>query len=161
MESPTEYLVFDISGRNYAVDLAHVEKVFRAAAPVPIPRCPESVLGAINIRGTTIALLNLRRIFGLEDKPLAPEDRIVVFSIDENTRFAGVVDGVEGVVSWSDEQIGMRRLFFSDSNHFFDGVGRFEGRTVAICRMDRIPVGRGLATDPWPFLDDDAKAVKQ
>ena len=159
MERPTDYLVFDISGRSFAVDLAYVEKVFRAAAPVPIPQSPETVLGGINIRGTAIVLLNLRRIFGLEDKPMAPEDRIVVFSTDENTRFAGVVDGVEGVVSWSEEQIDMRRLFFSDSKHFFDGVGRFEGRTIAICRMDRIPEVRGLETSP-SFFRDGSKVEK-
>ncbi len=159
MESPSEYLVFEISSMRFAVCLEHVEKVIRAAAPVAIPQSPKTLSGGLDVRGTVIPLLNLRYIFGLEDKPLDPDDRIVIFRIHWNVVFAGVADRVLGVAKWTGSQIDMQCRMFSENSHFFAGVGNFEGASVALCRMDRIPAVRSIASDGFSTGDDFAKGA--
>jgi purine-binding chemotaxis protein CheW len=43
-----------------------------------LPQAPPTVDGILNVRGETIVLLNLRKRFGLADKPLSVSDHFII-----------------------------------------------------------------------------------
>lgn len=138
MGASVDYLVFEIASRQFAAPLTQVWKVVRAAALVELPRSPETMLGGLNVHGRIIPVLNLRNILGLQDKPLEPDDRMILFEMDRNFRFAGVADKIGDVVSWSDTQIDMQCRIFAESNHIFAGIGKHKGASVSICQMQMV-----------------------
>jgi len=72
------YLVFKLDNQNYAIAMEGVERVVRAFAPAPLPKGPASVSGLLNLHGRVIPLLNIRHIFGLPEKELAPQDYFII-----------------------------------------------------------------------------------
>lgn len=63
--SSLQLVAFLIDGTRYAVSLAAAERVLRMVAVSPFPGAPEALLGAINLHGRPLAVVDLRRRVGL------------------------------------------------------------------------------------------------
>jgi purine-binding chemotaxis protein CheW len=55
-----------------------VAEVVHAIRIVALPGAPAAVEGVINLRGTVVPVFDLRQRFGLERRPLKPQDRLVI-----------------------------------------------------------------------------------
>lgn len=55
-----------------------VTEVVHAIRIVALPGAPAAVEGVINLRGTVVPVFDLRQRFGLERRPLKPQDRLVI-----------------------------------------------------------------------------------
>jgi chemotaxis signal transduction protein len=64
-EATCKYLIFTVSGRRYAIDLAQVAEVVEQPAIWPIPLAPPCYHGAINFHGTIVAVMDLAMFLGL------------------------------------------------------------------------------------------------
>jgi len=73
-----EIVVFELSGQHYGLRSSVVREILMAFSPVLLPQAPPTVDGILNVRGETIVLLNLRKRFGLLDKPLAASDHFII-----------------------------------------------------------------------------------
>ncbi|WP_433826796.1 chemotaxis protein CheW [Actinoplanes sp. CA-015351] len=85
-----ELVSFAVEGQEYALPLDQVQEIVQAPETVSsVPNAGSRVLGVIDLRGRLLPVVSMRRVFGLPVTPLAPQNRIVVVSID---------GGVVGVV---------------------------------------------------------------
>jgi purine-binding chemotaxis protein CheW len=50
----------------------------RAVLPVPLPGAPGVIEGVINLRGTVVPVIDLRRRFRLPQRPIEPTDHLVI-----------------------------------------------------------------------------------
>jgi purine-binding chemotaxis protein CheW len=73
-----DLLVFEVAAQRLAVLAPLVREVIRAVAIAPFPKAPPIVEGVINVRGTLVPVLDLRRRFGLPPVPLNPEQHFVI-----------------------------------------------------------------------------------
>ena len=64
-ETARKYLLFTLSGRHYAFDLAQVVEVVEQPAIWPIPLAPPCYHGAMNFHGTIVAVMDLAMFLGL------------------------------------------------------------------------------------------------
>ncbi len=71
-------LVFALDERRFAIALSAVSSVIRAVEVTPLPQSPEIVMGVINVRGTIIPVVNLRKRFGVQDRGLRISDFILI-----------------------------------------------------------------------------------
>ncbi|HWR96820.1 MAG TPA: chemotaxis protein CheW [Candidatus Methanoperedens sp.] len=71
-------VVFAVEGRSLGMDIRQVQEVLRMVEVTPFPRMPDFALGAINLRGRVVPVINLRRKLGLPDRPPGPETRVLV-----------------------------------------------------------------------------------
>lgn len=69
-----------------------------------VPGAPQYVEGVINLRGTIIPAVNLRKLMGLPTVPPTPSSRIIIASY-ENVTVGLIVDGITYVVSLRQDQI--------------------------------------------------------
>jgi purine-binding chemotaxis protein CheW len=90
-------VLFSLDGASYALDLDAVERVLHAVAARPLPGAPEIVLGAFNLHGDVIPVVDVRRRLGLQRRDLAPTARLLVARAGRR-RVAVPVDDVGGVV---------------------------------------------------------------
>ena len=58
------YLIFALSGRLYAFDLAQVTEVSELRETWPIPGAPACYTGALNFHGTIVAVMDLAQFMG-------------------------------------------------------------------------------------------------
>ena len=90
-------LIFSLDGQRYALPLANVTRVIRAAALTRLPRAPDIVLGVLDLQGDVIPVINLRKRFSLPDKAVGCEDQFVV-ARTRTLALALAVDGTLGVM---------------------------------------------------------------
>lgn len=71
-------VIFVLDGRRYAVPLRQVERVVRAVEVTPLPEAPPYLQGAVSVEGRALPVLNVRRRFGLPERPVAVSDHFVI-----------------------------------------------------------------------------------
>ncbi len=99
MSESTQLVVFRLDEQRYALPLASVERIVRAVEVTVLPDAPAIVLGAIDVTGRILPVLNLRRRFGLPERETLPSDQ---FLIAHPTRRAVVlvVDEAQGLIEY-------------------------------------------------------------
>lgn len=65
MDTPDQMVTLVVDQGRYAVDLAAVEQVLPMSAISPVPGAPHVVLGAINLHGSVVPVVDIRRRLGL------------------------------------------------------------------------------------------------
>ena len=89
-----------------------VECVFAAVAMTPLADAPPAVVGLVNIHGSVLPVISLRRQLGLPERELRPSDRMLL--VRGKTRAAVLlVDAVAGVLSVDDDRFVARKALFS------------------------------------------------
>lgn len=89
-----ELISFEIADQAFCIDIRHVREIRCWTPATPIPHAPEAILGVINLRGSVMAVLDLRAHLGLGRTE--PTSRHVIVVIQDGERVAGVlVDAVQ------------------------------------------------------------------
>ena len=69
-----------LSGEYFGVELALIRMFSRVTTCTPIPNCPEQIVGAMNIRGGIITLLDIRPALEMPVQRFAATAKVVVVS---------------------------------------------------------------------------------
>ncbi|MEK7474557.1 MAG: chemotaxis protein CheW [Candidatus Coatesbacteria bacterium] len=99
-----EIVVFGLASERYAVENRYVREVVRLADLAPVPGAPEFMAGVTNLRGEILAVVDLRRFFGVPARGITDTSRVVVLGADE-AEFGVLADAVGEVVSVRPEEI--------------------------------------------------------
>jgi purine-binding chemotaxis protein CheW len=90
-------VTFNLGDQEYCLDVSAVREVIRMVAITPIPETPAEILGAIDVRGVAVLVLDLRRRFGLA--PQTPTLNSPLLLIEtRGTLLALLVDKVGSVI---------------------------------------------------------------
>jgi len=95
--SDNQFVTFSVAGEMFAVPMAPVQEIIRVPAVAQLPLAPPSLLGLANLRGRVLPIINLRRLFGCEEREHDDTTRALVIHIGQPLGF--VVDKVASVVS--------------------------------------------------------------
>ena len=96
------FLTFSLGDESDGLPVLNVREIIRLCHITPVPRMPAHVKGVINLRGTVIAVLDLRAKFQLTPKDYGERTCIIVVQVatssGDSTLMGAVVDAVEEVV---------------------------------------------------------------
>ena len=147
MTEVAQFVVFRLDQRRFALPLTVVERVVRAVEVTPLPKAPAIVLGAIDVQGRVLPVLNVRRRFLMPDRDIGPADWFLLAHTARHTVVL-VVDESEGVVARPQIDIAL-------STQIIPGLEQFPG----IVRLDD---GLVLIHDLEKFLSlNEAHALDQ
>lgn len=97
-------VVFALARQRYGLALTAVERVLPMVAVSPLPGCPAAVLGAINVHGEIVAVVDLRQCFGLPAGEYGPGARLLLARTPQ--RVVGLpVDEVVGMVELPEDAV--------------------------------------------------------
>ncbi len=96
-------LLVEVAGRRFGIPGDLVGELLRAVAIEPLPSCPQSVEGVVNLRGRLVPVLALRTWLGIPPKPLDPADHFVVVRAGEGQAVLRVDRAIELVPADSAE----------------------------------------------------------
>ena len=103
------YLTFSLGQESYGIPVLNVREIIRLCAITPVPRMPTHIKGVINLRGTVIAVLDLRAKFQLSVGDYSDRACIIVVQLNgadgSKNLMGAIVDAVEDVVQLSDDTI--------------------------------------------------------
>ncbi len=93
-----QFLTFSLGDEEYGVDILKVQEIKGYVPTTRLPNAPPEVVGVLNLRGTIVPIVDLRRTFGLETTEYSQFTAIVVVVVQG--RVMGViVDNVSEVVN--------------------------------------------------------------
>jgi len=146
--APSQQLVvFQLDQRRFALPLTVVERIVRAVEVTPLPKAPRIVLGAIDVHGRVLPVLDVRRRFHLPPREIRPADWFLVADTAQRTVVL-VIDDSEGVVERPQADIVV-------STQIVPGVDDFPG----VIKLDD---GLVLIHDLERFLSlDEARALDE
>jgi purine-binding chemotaxis protein CheW len=98
-------LVFRLDEQRYALRLSNVVRVLPMMEVTPLPGAPAAVVGAIDVAGRVIAVLDLRCRFGLPAREPLLSDVLIVVCTDRSRWFALPADSVVGLVERPDDEV--------------------------------------------------------
>lgn len=128
-------VVFSLDNQRYALHLNTVERILRAVEVTPIPRAPDIVLGIINVQGQIIPVVNVRRRFGLPEREIDIDDRLIVACTSKMTVVLPV-DVVDGIRESSKEEMTPAEKI-SPGMEYIEGVIKFDDGMIFIHDIDR------------------------
>ncbi|OFW12510.1 MAG: chemotaxis protein CheW [Acidobacteria bacterium RIFCSPLOWO2_02_FULL_67_21] len=131
----TQLVVFRLDQQRYALPLAVVERVVHAVEITPLPNAPAIVLGAIDVHGRVIPVLDVRQRFLLPDRQMCPADWFLVAHTARHTVVL-VVDESEGVVERPQADIVVSTQIVPGLDDF-PGVVRLDDGLVLIHDLER------------------------
>ena len=59
---------FELDGEEYGIDVLTVREIIRMPSITKMPNTPDYVDGIINLRGTVVPIISLRKRFSLMDR---------------------------------------------------------------------------------------------
>ncbi|RMF46222.1 MAG: purine-binding chemotaxis protein CheW [Deltaproteobacteria bacterium] len=138
MRQEIQLACFRVGSLYYGIDILRIREVIRPLRITPIPKAPAFVEGVVNLRGTVIPVVDLRRRFDLE----IPEDdrrtRIMICAV--YGRIIGLkVDEVAEVRSYGRVDIQPAPHFIKGREaEFFLGVCRRDDDLIMILDLEKI-----------------------
>ena len=96
-----QYLTFMLADEEYGIDILRVQEIKGWDGVTPMPNMPEYILGVINLRGTVVPIIDLRKHFELASVPFDKTTVVIVVRVsngEQGERTMGiVVDAVSEV----------------------------------------------------------------
>lgn len=103
-----QYLTFVIEDKLFAFDVLKTREVLSLVSITPIPGTPAHMIGVLNLRGSVVPVIDLRRKFGLTETPYTENTAIIIVESnygDEIIIVGALVDAVKGVKVFEKNQI--------------------------------------------------------
>jgi len=104
----SQILRFELAGEHYAFDVLKTREVLTVVKVTPLPSALSYLSGVLNLRGSIIPVVDLRKKFGLPPTPDTVDTAIIIIEIqnDRETVVIGtIVDAVKGVASFDEKEI--------------------------------------------------------
>lgn len=125
------YLIFSLSGEEFAIPLLDVKEVIGLSATTPIPNTPAYFKGIINLRGQVISIMDLRLKLNLKKADYGPEASIIILDMDSH--FLGViVDSINCVLPFTPEEMSEApaSAVTSIKESFIKSIGKKDKRLI-------------------------------
>lgn len=132
-----QYLTFQLGSEAYGLEILRVQEIRGYSAVTPIPNTPLELRGVMNLRGTVIPVVDLRRCLGLA--PIEDERGTVIIVVALGHESVGLtVDAVSDVVSLAKTAIQPPPdLFASIDGGFITGIAKLDTRLIVLLDLER------------------------
>ena len=133
-----QLVTFRVGGEEFGLDVFAVHEILRYQVPTPMPRAPEFVEGVLDVRGTLVPVVDLRRRFETPEVAYDEDTRIVLVDFNQE-RLGLVVDSVTEVLRAPETAVSPPPAYIRGlAAEFVRGIVRVGDRLVVLMDLDRI-----------------------
>jgi purine-binding chemotaxis protein CheW len=136
------YLTFKLGDEVFSIDVAQVREVLELSTITKVPQAPEFMRGVINVRGSVIPVVDLRRKFGMTRTEETVFTRVIVMDLEldgETTVLGAMADSVHEVIELDPERIEEPPKIGSRwRTEFIKGIGKRDEEFIIILDIDRV-----------------------
>jgi purine-binding chemotaxis protein CheW len=138
----TQYLTFKLGDEVFALDIGKVREVLDLTSVTSIPRMPDFMRGVINLRGSVVPVVDLRRKFNMALSENTVNTCIIIseITVDGDTTVLGALaDSVQEVIDLGPEHMAPApRIGTKLRTDFIKGMGKQNDRFVIILDIDKV-----------------------
>ena len=141
-EDMDQFLTFIMADEEYGVDILCVQEIRGWENATPLPNSPAHIKGVINLRGTIVPIVDLRKCFGMDSIEYTAITVVIVLKVksEAGDRVMGiVVDAVSDVYTLSNQDMrSAPDLGNSINTEFIRGLVNVNGKMVILLNIDKL-----------------------
>ena len=147
-QSIRQLVGFRLDEADYAIAITKIREIILMKPITRLPQVPASIEGLINLRGTVIPIVNMRKRFGLPARPFDDETRTIVVTVHDKT-IGCIVDEVTQVIRVSAEQVQPVPIAMTAvAKKYIAGLARIDERLVIILDIEKLFAPEEAELDP-------------
>jgi purine-binding chemotaxis protein CheW len=133
-----KYLTFNLGDVMYGIEMRYITEIIGMQKTTEIPDMPAYMKGIINLRGKIIPVLDVRLLFGKDER--THDDRTCVIVIDiAGIPIGLIVDRVSEVIAIQEENVSdVPKAGAGQNSRFVKNIGKTESGVVLIVDCDKI-----------------------
>ena len=135
MSNSNEYVVFTLDNQRYALNLSAEKRVIRMVEVSPLPKAPDIILGVVNMHGQILPVINIRKLFSLQERDVNPDDQLIIAECSD-LHVALQADNVSDVIECDKDDVVSPADIFPDIE-YIKGVVKLGDGMVFIYDIDR------------------------
>jgi len=140
-----QLVVFKLGREEYGVSILQVQEIKRMTDITRVPHTPDYITGVINLRGSVLPVVDLKKRLDLPAQTHTDHTRIIIVKIDEIV-VGMVVDAVSEVLAIDQENIESPDAVVGGvAANFISGVGKLDNRLLILLNLEMI-IGIGQDT---------------
>ena len=144
-----QYLTFMLNGEEYGVDILRVQEIKGWESATDIPNTPDYIRGVINLRGTIVPVVDLRRRFNMANVEYTSTTVVIVLKVRADAaheRTMGfIVDAVSDVYNVTPEQLKPAPDFGTDVHvDYVKALATVDDKMVILLDIDHL-IGADVA----------------
>lgn len=133
-----QLVVFKLGREDYGISILAVQEIKRMADITRVPHAPDYVKGVINLRGSVLPVLDLKKRLDLPPADYTDYTRIVIVKV-EDIAVGIVVDAVSEVTAVDSANIEAAHTVVSGVNaQYLSGVGKLDDRLLILLNLEAI-----------------------
>ncbi len=133
-----QFLTFALGQEEYGVEILKIQEIKGFAAITPLPNTPAYVKGVLNLRGTIVPIVDLRKKFHLPEVAYDQFTVIVVVQVQGKT-LGFVVDAVRDVLTVTGADIQPTPdLHGQVDTAFLNGLAKAGEKLVILLDIDKV-----------------------
>jgi purine-binding chemotaxis protein CheW len=131
-----ELIAFRIGAQEFCIDIMSVREIRGWTQTTPVPQAPAFLRGVINLRGTTLPVVDLAARLGLPVSEPSARHAIIVAQVGEHT-LGFLVDAVCDIMTMSEDELHPAPEVAYDPNRsFVRGLLTVEDRILVLVTLD-------------------------
>jgi len=131
----TQLVGFIVGEEEYAIPILNIQEIIKPIEFTRVPSTPSFVLGAFNLRGNVIPLIDLRIKFSLPSQNETSDTRYIVMKEGDN--IAGfVIDKLTEAIRLTDKQIEPAPETIKKEKGVISGIGKRKDSILTILKVD-------------------------
>ncbi|MFD0943348.1 chemotaxis protein CheW [Savagea faecisuis] len=131
-------IVFQLMDKEYAISIDVVTTIEKVLSITRVPNTPDYVKGVINLRGVVTPIVDLRQRFGLPEKEMDDNSRIIIVTTEEFD-VGLVVDMANDVIDIREDSIEPQpEVVGTIESEFISGVAKVERRLLVMLNLEKV-----------------------
>lgn len=133
-----KYLTVFLASEKYGVPITPIEDIIEMKEITSVPQTSEFLEGVINLRGTVIPVVDLRKKFQVEVREYDRKTCIVVVQL-EDVLTGLIVDRVDEVVDFPDDRIDPAPdMSHQIQTRYIAGMGKREDEVIILLNLEEV-----------------------
>lgn len=130
-------VIFRINDEDYGIDVSLVNSIERMTEVTRVPNVNEYIIGVMNLRGSVIPTVDLRKRFGIPSEPYNEDTRIIVLTLEE-VEVGIVVDSCSDVTDIRKSEIEPPPTVVGGiESSYIQGVTKMDRRLIILLDMEK------------------------
>lgn len=136
--SEKQFVIFKLGQQNYCVDIMNIGGITEYKGATKVPESPYFVEGVINLRGSIIPIINLKKRFNIAETRKAEDCRVVLYNL-QGSEIGFLVDEANQVIKIDSQDIDPTPdIIKGEDKEYIDGVGKVGQEIVIVLDLAKI-----------------------
>lgn len=138
----SQILQFQLAGENYAFDVLKAREILSMVKITPLPSTLDFLSGVINLRGSVVPVVDLRKKFEIVVSADTVDTSIIIVEVvieDQTTIIGAVVDSVKGVLLCEQKDLEPPPRFGMKMNtNLIQAIAKKDGAFIILLDVDKV-----------------------